>query len=107
MHAWSMVEQLADEELIDARHLASVEALVRSARRARVSNPEEAVAAALLSRLECGMLIDDAIARVEELVAVQHNRMLIDAGRRAYLVAEADAVVLTLPQAVVEPVHAA
>ena len=83
MDAWSTLQQLFDEEMIGAFHLVRTEALVRSAARAGVREPRSIVAEAVLDRLEHGVTMDEAIESVEDLVAIRHNRMLIDACRRA------------------------
>ena len=108
MNAWPMVVRLAEEDLIEPRHLAAIEATVRSAKLARMGHPHDAVAAALLERLEDGLPIDEAIARVEELVAIHHNRMLIESGRGPAITLhhELDGVVVRWPLRA-GPVHAA
>lgn len=82
MDAWPTLQQLFDEETIGAFHLVRAEALIRSAARAGVRDARSIVAEAVLARLEHGVTMDEAIESVEDLVAIRHNRMLIDACRR-------------------------
>lgn len=107
MNAWQVVVQLADEDLIEPHHLDAVEALVRSARLAGIANPHDAVAGALVDRLEDGLLIDAAIASVEELVAIRHNIMLIESGRRALRHDELGTGMVVRGRFAPEPLHAA
>lgn len=107
MNAWQVVLQLAEEDLIEPRHVAAVDALVRSARLARVANAHDAVAGALLDRLEDGLLIDAAIASVEELLAIRHNVMLIESGRRALSDEELVTGMVVRGRFTPEPLHAA
>lgn len=84
MNAWQTVVRLADEDLIEDDHLEAVERCVRLARRALIGNAHEVVAAALLAQLEDGVLIDAAIAHVEDMVMIHHRRSLLaSAGRRS------------------------
>lgn len=84
MNAWSMIIELVDEELMSEDELAHVERIVRSAALARVGDAREVVAQAIVERLQAGASVAMALDVVEELVAIRHNQMLIDAGRRGY-----------------------
>lgn len=106
MNAWQVILDLADEDLIEDRHVDAVDALVRSARQARIANPHDTVAGELLDRLERGVLIDAAIAAVEELVAARRNLVLIDAGRRDLRDDELG-VGMVMRRRAPEPLHAA
>ena len=82
MDAWSMIIRLTEEELMAPEELEHAEAIVRSASLARIVEPREVVAAAFMDRLGAGLSLATALDLVEEMVAIRHNRMLIEAGRR-------------------------
>ncbi len=107
MDAWSTLQQLFDEEMIGAFHLVRTEALVRSAARAGVRDARSIVAEAVLDRLEHGVTMDEAIDSVEDLVAIRHNRMLIDACRRQMVDDEPRSNVIQWPAHRRHPITAA
>lgn len=82
MDAWPMIIRLTDEELMTADERERADTIVRSASLARIIEPREVVGAAIMDRLGAGVSMTAALDLVEELVAIRHNRMLIEAGRR-------------------------
>lgn len=82
MDAWSTIIRLIEDELVQPEEIDRVEAIVRSAALARITAPRQVVGEAVMDRLEAGVPMAAALDLVEELVAIRHNRMLIEAGRR-------------------------
>jgi hypothetical protein len=93
--AWHTVEDMARIGRLTAEQLEAACKLVRSAAVAGIRSPRPTVATELLERITSGQAAYDALAEVEDLIAIQHNRMLIDAGRggRAQY-----AIVIALPE---------
>jgi len=105
MNAWSILTQLVDEELIDERQRTELHELVRSAALAGVRHPQWVVARRVLDRLETGDSVDEALLSVGDLVAIHHNRMLIDRCRG--LTDVLSPAVIELPTLASHPIHAA
>lgn len=82
MDPWVTLVRMVDEGRLATTALEDVRRLIGSACVAQVDQPRSMVSAAVLDHLERGASLTVAVAAVEELVAIRHNRMLIAAGRR-------------------------
>ena len=105
MNAWSTLMRLFDEELIDERQLTEIYGLVRSAALAGVRHPQWVVARRVLDRIETGDGVDEALCSVGDLVAIHHNRMLIERCRG--LPDVVSPAVIVWPNLASHPIHAA
>lgn len=97
MDAWHAIEDMARRGRLTIEQLEAAHKLVRSAAVAGIRTPRATVAAELLERITSGQPVYDALAEVEDLVAIQHNRMLIEAGRGGRA-SHAGAIVIALPE---------
>jgi hypothetical protein len=105
MNAWSTLLALVDEELIDERQLSEIRELVRSAGVAGIRHSPSVVSQRLWDRLEAGDSVDEALRSVGDLVAIHHNRMLIDRCRG--MPDAVSAAVIEWPRLSGRPIHAA
>ena len=98
MDPWQTIEDMIRTGRFTHEQGETAIRLVRSAGVAGIRTPRATVAEELLERITSGRPVYDALADVEDLIAIQHNRMLIEAGRGGRQRDGGGGIVIALPE---------